>query len=448
MMHNDHAAAAGAATAADRPASRLYAWSVFALTFGLMLSDFMSRQVISAIFPFLKSDWALSDTSLGTLVGVVALSVAVFTVPISYIADRWGRVKSITAMAALWSLATIACGLSADYAQLMLARFFVGLGEAAYASAGGALLANVFPARQRATVFGAFLAAGLFGSVAGVVFGCILATHWGWRWDSIWAGLPGLLLAALYLWIVRDYQSVPLVAADAAGGARTTRIGTVVGAVFGARSAIFTYLGSGLQVMLGGIFMAWTPSYLNRYYGMAPDRSAALAGVVVLVAGVGMILGGALSDRLSARRRRNKALAPAVYCLLSALLAVLGFGLPPGPLALALLLGGALFCSAHMGSAATIVTDVTHPGVRSTVMATMILCNNFLGYAPGPVIVGFLSDLFDLRVALTIVPAVSFLAAGFYFLAARSYEQDYERRRERDAQAGIASIADDAKALA
>ena len=55
--------------------SRAYAWAVFALTFGLMLSDYLSRQVIGAVFPFLKAEWALSDSQLGMLVSVVSLVV-------------------------------------------------------------------------------------------------------------------------------------------------------------------------------------------------------------------------------------------------------------------------------------------------------------------------------------------------------------------------------------
>ncbi len=98
--------------------SRLYAWTVFALTFGLMLSDYVSRQVITPIFPFLKQDWSLTDTQLGALVSVVALIVGVGSIPIALLADRWGRVKSITAMAGLWGLATIGCGLSQNYGQL------------------------------------------------------------------------------------------------------------------------------------------------------------------------------------------------------------------------------------------------------------------------------------------------------------------------------------------
>ena len=178
------------------PASRLYAWAVFALTFGLMLSDYLSRQVIGAVMPALKVEWGLLDSQLAMLVSVVSLVVGVLTVPISLVADRWGRVRSITLMAFVWCLATVACGLAQSHGQLLWARAFVGLGEAAYGAAGGALLAHVFPERQRAAVLGAFLSASLFGSVLGVVLGGVVAAHSGWRMAFFVVGAPGLLLAA------------------------------------------------------------------------------------------------------------------------------------------------------------------------------------------------------------------------------------------------------------
>ena len=83
--------------------ARKYAWIVFALTFGLLISDYMSRQVLNAVFPLLKSEWALSDGHLGLLSGVVALMVGLLTFPLSLMADRFGRVKSLALMAFLWS---------------------------------------------------------------------------------------------------------------------------------------------------------------------------------------------------------------------------------------------------------------------------------------------------------------------------------------------------------
>src|SRR4030095_14284287 len=145
--------------------SRLSAWTAFALTFGLMMSDYIARQVLLAVFPFLKAEWGLSDTRLGSLVSIVALMVGVLSIPISFVADRWGRVKSMAVTACVLSLATIACGVATKYGQMFAARTVVGIGEAAYVTAGGAILMYAFPPKLRSTVMGIFLGGALFGSV-------------------------------------------------------------------------------------------------------------------------------------------------------------------------------------------------------------------------------------------------------------------------------------------
>ncbi|MBV8158995.1 MAG: MFS transporter, partial [Dyella sp.] len=187
------------ATTLDTPVTsmakpRVYAWLVFALTFGLLLSDYMSRQVLNAVFPLLKAEWGLSDTQLGSLSGIVALLVGVLTFPLSVMADRWGRVRSILLMATLWSLATLACGIATNYGQMLTARFFVGLGEAAYGSVGIALIISIFPAYLRSTLTGAFMAGGAFGSVFGMAMGGVIAVRLGWRWSFGAMALFGLLL--------------------------------------------------------------------------------------------------------------------------------------------------------------------------------------------------------------------------------------------------------------
>ena len=407
----------------------LYAWTVFALTFGLMLSDYVSRQVITPLFPFLKQEWSLSDVQLGALVSVVALIVGVASIPIALLADRWGRVKSITAMAGLWGLATIGCGLAQNYGQMMAARAMVGLGEAGYGSAGTAILFHVFPKRRHAMIGGAFLAAALFGSVGGVVAGGLLSTHFSWRHAFVVVGAAGLLLVVLYPLVVRDYKTVPLVAKDASGE-RRMRVGEIVRALFETRTALFTYLGSGLQMFIIGVVNAWIPSYMSRYYGLAPDRAALQAGIVVLVAGIGMIACGWLVDRLGQRDLSNKLRVPAAFALTACALLVLAFALPPGPAQYALILCGVFVAGGHSGAAGAVISDVTHPGLRATALATVVLGNNLLGFAPGPVVVGQLSDVFGLKAALTVAPLVCLVAAAFFLLAARHYRADGGRFSE------------------
>src|SRR6476620_9331393 len=97
------------------------AWFAYGMTFALMIIDYVDRQVIVSMFPFLKAEWNLSDKELGLLVSVISITVAVFGVPVAWIADRYSRVKSIVAMAALWSIACISCMFAQSYVQLLLA---------------------------------------------------------------------------------------------------------------------------------------------------------------------------------------------------------------------------------------------------------------------------------------------------------------------------------------
>ena len=152
------------------------------------------------------------DAQLGALVSVVSLVVGVFTIPLSLIAPiAQGRVRSITVMAFIWCLGTVACGLATNYWQLLAARAVVGLGEAAYAAAGAALLAHTFAPARRAAVQGAFQSAGLFGSVLGVMIGGTVAAHtWVWRALFFAVGTPGFVLAAIYPFVVRDYVAPQL----------------------------------------------------------------------------------------------------------------------------------------------------------------------------------------------------------------------------------------------
>ncbi|MFN5778657.1 MAG: MFS transporter, partial [Novosphingobium sp.] len=145
----------------------IYASLVFALSFGLLISDYMARQVLNAVFPLLKAEWSLTDSQLGLLSGVVAIMVGLLTFPLSLAADRWGRVRSLTLMAILWSLATLLCAAAQSYETMLIGRALVGIGEAAYGSVGIAVVISVFPSRLRATLAAAFMAGGLFGQVLG-----------------------------------------------------------------------------------------------------------------------------------------------------------------------------------------------------------------------------------------------------------------------------------------
>lgn len=410
---------------------RKYAWVVFALTFGLLISDYMSRQVLNAVFPLLKAEWGLSDSQLGTLAGVVALMVGLLTVPLSLLADRLGRVRSLTLMAVVWSLATLACAVSQNFNHMLAARFMVGIGEAAYGSVGIAVVLSVFPAHLRATLTGAFMAGGMFGSVLGMGLGGILATAFGWRWSFGGMALFGLCLAALYPVIVRE--SKISATHNPADNQPTQPLSERLAGLVSSRSVICAYVGSGLQLFISGAMMAWIPSYLNRYYDLQPDKAGAAAAVFVLLGGTGMVLCGMLSDRLCLKAPQRKFSLAIIYCLSSFSLLFTAFQLPTGLPQLMLLGLGMLVSAGTTGPAGAMVANLTHATIHGTAFATLTLVNNLLGLAPGPALTGRLADTFGLNGAFQLIPLVSVLAALAFALGKRSYLGDLNKLTLRPA---------------
>lgn len=399
---------------------------MFALVVALMLSDYMARSVINAVLPDLKREWALDDSQLGVLVSIVPLIVGIAAWPVALLADRWGHVKSITAMASIWCVATALCGLAQSHSQMLMARAAVGLGEAGYGAVGAAALASVFPAARLSAILGAFQSAAVLGTVLGVVAGGVIGARHGWQAPFLWVGGASLLLVVLFPLFVRETR-------PGVGAAAAPRIPLRVALreVLATRSARFTYVASGLQVLVLAVIGAWMPSFLAREYGLAADQAGARAGLLILMAAVGMVAGGALADRAGRAQGRTKLHFAGVYTLASFVVLTTAFALPPGALQMALLAVGTLIAGGQSGVAVSAVIDVTHARVRATAIATVALSNNLLGLAPGPFVVGLLSDAIGLKSALTIVPVAGLFGSACFLLAARSYERDLAAKEAR-----------------
>lgn len=405
---------------------RLYAWLVFALTFGLLISDYMSRQVLNAVFPLLKSEWLLSDSQLGLLSGIVALMVGLLTLPLSLMADRFGRVKSLAIMATLWSLATLGCALAENYQHMLIARFMVGVGEAAYGSVGIAVVVAIFPREMRATLASAFMAGGVFGSFLGMALGGVLAQHYGWRWAFGSMALFGLILAVLYPIVVKEKKIVSPNLINAAGE-KIAQIKNPLRTIYSSRSVVATYIGSGLQLFVGGSVIVWMPSYLNRYYGMSTDSAGVTSAVIVLFSAVGTILCGMLCDRLGRNRPDRKVSLAIGYCLVSCLVLSLAFALPAGKGQLLLICAGMFIAIGTNGPTSAMVANLTHYSVHATAFATLTLANNLLGLALGPLVIGKISDLIGLHAAFQLMPLVSIVAAMVLLFAKYHYHRDIAR---------------------
>ena len=400
------------------------AWFAFAMTVGLMVFDYVDRQVIVSLFPHLKEAWGLSDKQLGALVSVVSVVVALGALPVALLADRTSRVRSIVIMASAWSLATIACSFAQNYSQLLAARALVGLGEAGYGAVGAALIASLFPVRMRGALLAAFFAAASIGSVLGVLLGGLIAARWGWQSAFGVVGIPGLLLTLLYL-KVPDYRTVELTPLHAKAASSTGSAALFAAKVLmRSRTLLWICLGGAAQLIVVSAIWAWLPSYLNRFHGVAPDQAGIKAALVVLCGALGSVVWGAVIDRVGTKRPRGRLYAMAGLCLLAWLVLVPTFSMPAGPAQFVLIAVGGFVMTCTVGPVSAVVTDVVHPGVRATGLSVLALFQNLLGLAAGPLIAGALSDAYGLDAALRLVPAFGLLATACFALAARSYLSD------------------------
>lgn len=393
---------------------RAYAWLVFALTFGLLISDYMARQVLNAVFPLLKAEWSLTDGQLGFLSGVVALMVGLLTFPISLLADRVGRVKSIVLMAVLWSIATLLCGLARNYEEMLAARVLVGVGEAAYGSVGIAVIISVFPKHMRATLTGAFMAGGLAGQVLGVAIGGLVAAAHGWRMAFLAIGAGGLVLALAYPLLVRESRLNK--------GEKPERGQITLGslrALVAGRQLQCAYIGSGLSLLSAAALPAWLPTYFVRYYDLPLDRAAPLAALFLAIGGAGMVICGAISDKFVSSSSQ-RALLSVGYCLGCAFMITLATRLGPGSPQLVILGAGMFLAAASAGPAGAMVANLTPAALHGTAFAILTLANNAFGLAPGPILTGWLADRIGLLGAMQWLPFASLAAAGVFLIAARS----------------------------
>jgi MFS family permease len=199
--------------------SRVYRYYVLGLLMVIYAFNFLDRQVVTIVAPYLKADLGVSDAQIGLLFGTAfALFYAVFGLPLAKLADGWSRVRTISLGLSFWSLMTAISGMATSYAQLGAARVGVGVGEASASPASYSLLQDYFPKSMRATVLALYSSGIYLGAGAALIFGGEVIKYWeanytaatapfglsGWQATYFAFGIPGLVLAMLMIFTVKE----------------------------------------------------------------------------------------------------------------------------------------------------------------------------------------------------------------------------------------------------
>lgn len=396
--------------------------------------NFFDRQILTILVEPIKADLDLSDSQIGAISGLAfALLYTAAGLPLARFADKTNRVHMISGALAVWSIFTIACGFTRSFGQMLLTRIGVGVGEAGCTPAAHSLITDYVPRHRRALALAMYQMGVPLGSLTGLVVGGILASTLGWRWAFFIAGAPGLLLAVIVPFAMKE----PRRQASAAPAVHIPlRAGLAV--LWRKRSFAYICVASGfsafgfygLSAFSGSLYIRTHPEQLGALassVGMAPTALlGVLLGLMVgICGGLGTFLGGFLSDRVARSSIANYVL----FCAVAITAAAPLFTLVAlaGDMRVSLgLFGGALFCQTmSYGPVYAAIQTVAEPRMRGMAVAIQILFVNLIGLALGPLFVGVMSDLFTswfgaiqgLRFAISLV-GLPMLLSGLMFIHA------------------------------
>lgn len=426
---------------ADPPAARtVRPGLVLGMLCFIYVLNFLDRQLLSILAKPIQDGLQISDGQLGMLTGFYfALFYCFIAIPVGWLADRTNRMRVLSIACALWSVATAACGMANNYAQLALARMAVGVGEAGGVPPSYAIISDYFPRERRGAAMAIFNLGPPLGSALGVAFGASLAAAFDWRIPFYVIGAVGVAAAvAVYILIPEPRRG----GHDAGTGAATAPAApggfvATIARFFSNPLLLTAAIASGAANFITYGMSNFATLFLMREKGMQLGEVAIWYALVVGVCmSAGIYVSGQLIDRFGARSKAAYATIPAISLLL-ALPFFLGFvWAPHWPLALALLCGPMFLNSFFLSATVTFVQSEVHPSQRVISGALLLLVMNFIGLGLGPTYVGMVSDFFQPTHGAHALQTAFFALAPMYLIAALLFFELARRIKRSQTLAG------------
>jgi predicted MFS family arabinose efflux permease len=402
--------------------------------------NFVDRQILAILLPAIRDEFQVGDTVLGFLTGTAfALFYVTLGIPIAQLADRWNRRNLVALSLAIWSGMTAVSGLAANIWHLTLARIGVGIGEAGCSPPAHSMIADYYPPEKRSTAMGFYT----LGISAGIML-AYLAGGWvvqniGWREAFFIVGLPGVLLAVIVRFTVRE----PLRGESEARVHSGRRPGLieVMRFLLDRPSFINMAFGAGLSSFVGYSMTNFLPSFIVRSFAMPVAELGVWLGLIVGIAGgAGVFGGGYLTDRLSVGGRQTGFRFLATISLVSAVVYIGVFFAGSAELSLVMLIIPTMLSNYFLAPVLAQTQSLVSLPMRAVASALVLLVINITGLALGPLLTGMLSDALagtfegeSMRYALLTVSSVLLpWAAWHYYRASTTIDADLARATEHD----------------
>lgn len=404
------------------PLSERAAWAMVLLCTLAYICSFVDRYILGILVQPIKAEFQLTDTQMGLLLGpAFAIFYATMGLPMGWISDRVRRTWMLGVATTFWSFATGAMGFVTGFGALFASRMAVGIGEAALSPGALSMIADSFPRQKRGAPIAVYSTALAIGAgVASLLGASILSyakqahelTFLGfgplspWRFTFLAVSVPGFLIAPLFFLL----REPPRGNDDAQSEAPVRALGDGLAWV---RGRFRTYLGLVSLVCVMTIIAyaqgGWNASLFERNWGFAPERFAAINGLLNLTVGpLAVLAAGRAADAWSKRVID----APLRVLLIGALImspCASVAPLMPTPTLAFVSLGAATMGIGMISAVGVLsVLEITPAAVRGQVVALYYMAISLSGLFLGPPVVGWLSDhVFgpaQLRWAMAVLP--------------------------------------------
>ncbi|MEQ8691917.1 MAG: MFS transporter [Pseudomonadales bacterium] len=357
--------------------------------------NFIDRQILSILIEPIKADLGVSDFAMGLLSGTAfAVFYATLGMPLALIADRWNRRNLIGLSLAVWSGMTALSGLAMNFWQLAVARIGVGIGEAGCSPSAHSMLADLYPAKERATALGIYSLGIPIGIMFGLFAGGAIADAFGWRMAFFIVGIPGLVLSAVVFLTVKEPPRghADGHAADAVHDHPS--IIQVFRYLLARGSFVHMAAGAGLTAFVGYGLITWAPTFFVRSHNMSLTEAGFWLGLVLgIPGGLGIVMGGWLSDRFGARDTRWYLWVVALALAIVVPVGAAAFLVDSWWLALILLCLPIMLGNFYQGTTFAQTQGLAPVHMRAVAAAILLFIINFIGFVFGPPAVGILSDM-------------------------------------------------------
>ncbi len=421
---------------------RAFALVLLTVVYGF---NFIDRQIVGILAPFIQEDLGLSNTQLGLLIGFAfALFYTVIAIPIAWLADRYNRVNILSIALATWSGFTALTGMATNFWQIGLARMGVGIGEAGGSPPSHSIISDMYSKEERAGALGVYAMGIPFGIMAAYFATASLMGSGGdvdWRRIFIFLGLTGIALAGLVRLTLREPSRGAMELDDDVQIAKLPFIESLRSLL---KIPAWWAMCFGIAF---GSFVSYASSAFQTKFLIALDPSFDFKTMVILLgimngttyAG-GAFFGARLADKWGAKNLRAYGWLPAIAMSVTLPLGVWSYWVQSVEANLILSTIYLLFIGIYLGPSFAIAQTLAPINMRAMSTALFFFILNMVALGGGPTFAGWLidvyketySDLDAMRMAMTVTHLVFIPALISFLIVSRILPRDWKLAEKRN----------------